>query len=96
MTRKLDYRWQLRHVMAARGMFATTDLIEPLAQRGIDLSSSLGLPTGRRASRAVEPESADGAAGHSRHHDGGAHRTRRRRETRVLGRSFRWSGGRGR
>jgi DNA-binding Xre family transcriptional regulator len=40
MTRKLDYRWQLRQVMAARGMFATTDLIEPLAQRGIDLSSS--------------------------------------------------------
>jgi DNA-binding Xre family transcriptional regulator len=26
--------------MAARGMFATTDLIEPLAQRGIHLSSS--------------------------------------------------------
>jgi DNA-binding Xre family transcriptional regulator len=40
MTRKLDYRWQLRQVMAARGMFATTDLIEPLAQRGIHLSSS--------------------------------------------------------
>jgi hypothetical protein len=40
MTRKLDYRWQLRQVMAVRGMFATTDLIEPLAQRGIDLSSS--------------------------------------------------------
>jgi Cro/C1-type HTH DNA-binding domain len=40
MTGKLDYRWQLRQVMAARGMFATTDLIEPLAQRGIHLSSS--------------------------------------------------------
>jgi hypothetical protein len=40
MTRKLDYRWHLRQVMAARGMFATTDLIEPLAQRGIHLSSS--------------------------------------------------------
>ena len=26
--------------MATRGMFATTDLIEPLAQRGIHLSSS--------------------------------------------------------
>jgi Cro/C1-type HTH DNA-binding domain len=37
---KLDYRWQLRQVMAARGMFATTDLIEPLAQRGIGLSCS--------------------------------------------------------
>ena len=40
MTRKLDYRWHLRQVMADRGMFATTDLIEPLARRGIRLSSS--------------------------------------------------------
>jgi len=40
MTRKLDYRWHLRQVMASHGMFATTDLIEPLAQRGIRLSSS--------------------------------------------------------
>ena len=40
MARKLDYRWHLRQVMAASGMFATTDLIEPLAQRGIHLSSS--------------------------------------------------------
>lgn len=40
MARKLDYRWHLRQVMAARGMFATTDLIEPLARRGIRLSSS--------------------------------------------------------
>jgi DNA-binding Xre family transcriptional regulator len=40
MTARLDYRWHLRAVMADRGMFATTDLIEPLAQRGIRLSSS--------------------------------------------------------
>jgi hypothetical protein len=40
MARKLDYRWNLRQVMAGRDMFATTDLIEPLAQRGIHLSSS--------------------------------------------------------
>lgn len=40
MTRKLDYRWNLRHVMASREMFQTTDLIDPLAQRGIQLSSS--------------------------------------------------------
>lgn len=40
MTRKLDYRWHLRQVMASRGLFATTDLIEPLARRGIRLSSS--------------------------------------------------------
>jgi DNA-binding Xre family transcriptional regulator len=40
MTARLDYRWHLRSVMADRGMFATTDLIGPLGQRGIRLSSS--------------------------------------------------------
>jgi hypothetical protein len=40
MTGKLDYRWHLRQVMATRGMFTTTDLIEPLTARGITLSSS--------------------------------------------------------
>jgi DNA-binding Xre family transcriptional regulator len=37
---RLDYRWNLRQIMASRGMFQTTDLIQPLAQRGIRLSSS--------------------------------------------------------
>ena len=40
MTRRLDYRWNLRQVMANRGMFQTTDLIDPLTERGIRLSSS--------------------------------------------------------
>lgn len=40
MARKLDYRWNLRQVMASRGMFATTDLAGPLAERGVRLSSS--------------------------------------------------------
>jgi DNA-binding Xre family transcriptional regulator len=40
MAARLDYRWHLRQVMASRGMFATTDLIEPLGERGIRLSSS--------------------------------------------------------
>lgn len=40
MAARLDYRWNLRQVMAARGMFATTDLTAPLAARGIRLSSS--------------------------------------------------------
>ncbi len=40
MPAKLDYQWHLRKVMADRGMFATTDLIAPLQQRGISLSSS--------------------------------------------------------
>ncbi|GAB3286600.1 helix-turn-helix domain-containing protein [Kineosporia babensis] len=40
MTEKLDYRWHLRRIMADRGLFQTTDLIKPLAQRDIRLSSS--------------------------------------------------------
>lgn len=40
MAGRLDYRWNLRPVMAGRGMFQTTDLIEPLAARNIRLSSS--------------------------------------------------------
>jgi DNA-binding Xre family transcriptional regulator len=40
MAPKLDYRWNLRTVMAERGMFQTTDLIDPLARRDIELSSS--------------------------------------------------------
>jgi DNA-binding Xre family transcriptional regulator len=40
MPAKLDYHWHLRRVMADRGMFQTTDLLGPLAARGIVLSSS--------------------------------------------------------
>jgi len=40
VTSLLDYRWNLRQVMATRGMFQTTDLIGPLAERGISLSAS--------------------------------------------------------
>lgn len=40
MARRLDYRWHLRQLMARRGLFATTDLLEPLAERGIRLSAS--------------------------------------------------------
>jgi DNA-binding Xre family transcriptional regulator len=40
MARKLDYRWHLRRVMAEREMFSTTDLLGPLAERGITLSTS--------------------------------------------------------
>jgi DNA-binding Xre family transcriptional regulator len=38
MTRKMGVRWHLREVMATRGMFSTTDLIAPLAERGVVLS----------------------------------------------------------
>jgi DNA-binding Xre family transcriptional regulator len=40
MARKLDYRWHLRRVMAERDMFSTTDLLGPLTERGIRLSTS--------------------------------------------------------
>jgi DNA-binding Xre family transcriptional regulator len=40
MAARLDYRWHLRQVMATREMFSTTDLVGPLASRGITLSSS--------------------------------------------------------
>jgi DNA-binding Xre family transcriptional regulator len=40
MTQRLDYRWKLRQVMTSREMFTTTDLLDPLAKRGIRLSSS--------------------------------------------------------
>lgn len=40
MDHKLDYHWNLRRVMVTQGMFQTTDLIEPLVQRDIDLSPS--------------------------------------------------------
>jgi DNA-binding Xre family transcriptional regulator len=38
VTSKVGYRWQLRVRMAEHGMFATTDLLTPLAQRGVKLS----------------------------------------------------------
>ncbi|MFE3323266.1 helix-turn-helix domain-containing protein [Streptomyces sp. NPDC059176] len=38
MAAKLDYDWHLRK--ADRGMFSTTDLLPPLKERGITLSTS--------------------------------------------------------
>jgi DNA-binding Xre family transcriptional regulator len=35
---KVSYLWHLRMVMAARGMFATSDLLPLLAERGVVLS----------------------------------------------------------
>ncbi len=34
----MGYRWHLRRLMAEAGMFATTDMVPPLANRGITLS----------------------------------------------------------
>lgn len=41
MTTKTVIRWNLRQRMAEQGMFATSDLIEPLHQRGIELSRQM-------------------------------------------------------
>lgn len=38
MTRRMGVRWHLREMMAARGMWKTSDLIGPLAEYGIQLS----------------------------------------------------------
>ena len=38
MVKKMSYQWNLRKIMATRDMFATTDLVPLLAERGIHLS----------------------------------------------------------
>jgi DNA-binding Xre family transcriptional regulator len=38
VSKTIGYRWHLRRLMAEAGMFATTDLGPPLAERGITLS----------------------------------------------------------
>jgi DNA-binding Xre family transcriptional regulator len=38
MTNKIGYVWHLRRLMAEAGMFATTDLVPLLAERGVRLS----------------------------------------------------------
>lgn len=38
MNRKMGIRWHLRELMAAKGMFMTSDLVPKLAERGVELS----------------------------------------------------------
>lgn len=38
MNKRMGYDWHLRQVMAARGMYQTSDLVGPLLERGITLS----------------------------------------------------------
>ena len=40
MKAKLGYRWNLRLLMAQAGMFATSDLVPLLAERGVVLSAT--------------------------------------------------------
>lgn len=39
MKRQVSYQWRLRETMAVHGMFNASDLVQPLADRGIKLSS---------------------------------------------------------
>ena len=41
MTTRVSFQWNLRQVMAENGMFQTTDLVAPLAARGIELSRQM-------------------------------------------------------
>jgi DNA-binding Xre family transcriptional regulator len=41
MGRTVTMRWNLRQVMAAKGMFKTSDLDGPLRERGVELSRSM-------------------------------------------------------
>jgi len=38
VTKKMAVHWHLRDVMAARGMYSTSNLVGPLAERGVQLS----------------------------------------------------------
>ncbi|MGW0662188.1 helix-turn-helix domain-containing protein [Streptodolium elevatio] len=38
MNKKMGYQWNLRLLMASRDMFATSDLVPLLAERGVNLS----------------------------------------------------------
>lgn len=40
MRRRVSYQWRLRELMAAAGMFSTTELVPLLAERGVELSAS--------------------------------------------------------
>ena len=59
MAARLDYRWHLRQVMAARGMFSTTDLLGPLAGRGIKLS----VPAAGQDARKTKTAGGEGGVG---------------------------------
>ncbi len=38
---KMVAHWNLRQLMAEQGMFATSDLLEPLRERGVELSRQM-------------------------------------------------------
>ncbi len=51
MTKTVAYHWHLRKVMNEHGMYATTDLVPLLADRGVVMTSTPGLPDRHRPPR---------------------------------------------
>lgn len=41
MAKRVTFGWNLRQVMAERGMFKTSDLVEPLHALGVDISRQM-------------------------------------------------------
>jgi len=41
MSTRTVLRWNLRQLMAENGMFSTTDLVEPLHERGVEISRQM-------------------------------------------------------
>ncbi len=41
MSTRTVIRWNLRQLMAENGMFATTDLVAPLRERGVEISRQM-------------------------------------------------------
>ncbi len=41
MSTRTVLRWNLRQLMAQNGMFATTDLVAPLHERGVEISRQM-------------------------------------------------------
>jgi hypothetical protein len=69
--REVSYKWRLREVMAASGMFTVTELVPLLRDRGIDLSAS---QVHRLASGTAVAGGPRGAVRHPQLHPGRADR----------------------
>ena len=60
----MGYRWNLRRLMAERDMFATSDLVPLLAERGVSLSREQVFPAGHPATAAFVDGHAHGVVRH--------------------------------
>ena len=62
--RQVGYHWHLRRLMAERGIFATTELVPLLADRGRELVPGAGLPAGGQGPGAAQPDRAGSVVRH--------------------------------